>query len=428
MYLETMTEFLNFVESQRRLSKKYSLEKMYYYCQLFDHPENDFRSIHIGGTNGKGSVVAYMRHILKESGYKVATYTSPYVVCFNERITFDGKYISDEDCLKYANIILSKYPQIEKEGYEFPSFFEFITLLAFLYFRDCEDLDFALIEVGLGGLLDATNVITPLLSIITTISFDHMNVLGNTLAEIAENKLGIVKTGIPLISGIKDDKLRKQFVKHTKKKKTSVTFTDFDQIKVEKMDLHGSIFAYKNETPYVIKMLGAHQIENAALALEAIKYLNENGIIDAPDNVIRNGLEKTSWPGRAEIVHRDPLIILDGGHNLDGITRMCEFINSFKKNHYVRGVFAVAADKDKEVMIKKIDDTFDEIIFTEFSYKRSDHAYHLYELSNHPKKQYHDDIKTIIDKVIEETKPINVFLGSLYFVSEVRQLLKDFNK
>src|SRR5690554_6835119 len=113
-----------------------------------------------------------MRHILKESGYKVATYTSPYVVCFNERITFDGKYISDEDCLKYANIILSKYPQIEKEGYEFPSFFEFITLLAFLYFRDCEDLDFALIEVGLGGLLDATNVITPLLSIITTISFD----------------------------------------------------------------------------------------------------------------------------------------------------------------------------------------------------------------------------------------------------------------
>lgn len=428
MSFKTIDEFIDFVENQHRISKKMTLAKMEYYCELFGHPERSFKSIHVGGTNGKGSVVSYLRHILNESGYHVAEYISPYVVCFNERIMIDGKYISDEDCLKYANMILDQYPQFEKDGVEPPTFFEYVTLMAFLYFRDCPNLDYAVIEVGLGGLLDATNVITPMASVITTISFDHMKILGDTLSEIAYNKLGIVKKGIPLISGVKDESLRKQFREHTGKTNSSLVFTDFDQIKVLSSNLEGNRFLYKDQEPYETKLLGTHQIENAALAIEVINYLRSNGLVSVTDQELRAGLKKTSWPGRAEIMHTNPLIILDGGHNIDGITRICEFINFLKKDKNVRGVFAVSADKDKEKMIEVIDHTFDELIFTQFSYKRSDEAYHLYELSKHSKKSYQKDIKKIIDDVLKEPDVVNVFLGSLYFVSEVRPLLMDLNK
>ena len=188
-----VNEFIKWVEIRSRFSKKVSLDNMRYFASLFGNPQNKFNSIHVTGTNGKGSTVSYLKNIYLKQNLNVATFTSPYIICFNERITYNNKFISDEDLLKYGNLIISKFQEIEESNHELPSFFEFITLLAFLYFADLKDLDIAIIEVGIGGRLDATNIITPLCSVITNIGMDHMSQLGDSKESILNEKLGIVK-------------------------------------------------------------------------------------------------------------------------------------------------------------------------------------------------------------------------------------------
>jgi dihydrofolate synthase/folylpolyglutamate synthase len=256
-----------------------------------------------------------------------------------------------------------------------------------------------------------------------------MNVLGDTLESIANNKLGIVKEGVPLCSSVIAPALRTQFSDHVKAKNSTVTFTNFEAIKVKKMDLSGSLFDYKGYKDLELRLLGRHQIENAALVIEAVEILNRKKLYDIPEAALRKGLLTARWVGRAEVMHENPLVIIDGGHNIDAITRMCEFIKyvkSLKGGAYVRGIFAVSADKAKDRMIPILDRTFDELIFTEYNYKRSDDAENIYNISQHPKKSYEENVDLIIERVMKEPDTINVFLGSLYFVSQVRPILEKY--
>ena len=419
-------ELIEWIQSQRRFDEKKSLDKIKYCCELFDNPQDKFKSIHVSGTNGKGSVVSYLRSILMKANLKVATFTSPYITVFNERISINGKPISDDDLLKTANLIISKYPLILDAGYSIPSFFEFITILAFIYFSQ-QDIDIAVIEVGIGGLLDSTNVISPLLSIITNVSYDHMNVLGNTLEEILINKLGIVKENTPLVTGVKDNNLRKIIVDYCHNKNSNCFFTK--DYKLINSEIGKMTFNYQEYDNLSISLNGFHQIENAACAIEAIDYLFDiipdvfNKANLSKTELIKNGLNDTFWPGRFEIISTDPLIIIDGAHNEDGIKRIVEYVNSLNYK-LKRCTFACSDDKEKEEMLKLLANSFDEIIITEYTYKRHSPSSKVFNLIEHPNKKLITDINEAISYTINNPSEFNLFIGSLYLVSEIRPILK----
>lgn len=417
---------IEFIESRKRFSKKESLDNMKYYLSLFDHPETKFKSIHVTGTNGKGSTVSFLKNIYLKNGYNVATFTSPYVIKFNERITYNGNFISDENLLKYGNLILSKYEEIEASKYDLPGFFEFITLLAFIYFADIS-LDIAIIEVGIGGRLDSTNVITPLASVITSVSYDHMEQLGNSLEQILTEKLGIVKNNVPLFTAVKDPLLLSLMESKCNNTNSEFVKVDFERLTIHKMDLDSSNFSYQGFNNLEIKLSGMHQIENSILAIEVVNYLNKKSNLHISCELLYEGLISTNWPGRFECISKEPLIYIDGGHNIDCIKRVCEFVNHLSFD-YKRVVISISNDKDKAHMIELLDQTFDELIFTKYSYKRSASDNELFTLSKSPNKHIIHDMNEVIDYCFNNQVPFTLFIGSLYLISEIRPLILNYNK
>ena len=225
----TFNQAVEWIENSHRFGEKLDLVRMNLACEILGHPERTFKSIHVAGTNGKGSTTNFIKNILLEAGYKVGIYTSPYVVSFNERIGINLNYISDEDVVYYANSLKQLWDQVYDEYQDSITFFEILTLMSFLYFRD-QKIDIAVVEVGLGGLLDATNVIDPLISLITNISYDHMKQLGNTLESIALNKLGIVKRNRPLVTTEDNPNLRGLFEMTCKAKNAPLVMINPDDI------------------------------------------------------------------------------------------------------------------------------------------------------------------------------------------------------
>ncbi len=431
---DNTNEFLKWIENEHRFSKKVSLEKMAFLCKLFGNPQDKITTIHVTGTNGKGSVVSYLYNIFHEAGLNVGCYTSPYITRFNERICYNGIMISNTDILRIANQIIKHYDEIYEAGFEKPSFFEFITLLAFIYYAEIVELDVAIIEVGIGGKLDSTNVIKPILSIVTNIAYDHMNVLGNTLTEILDNKLGIVKTGVPAIIGVNTKELIDQANEYALSTNSEMTFPLTEKPDITSMSITGSEFSTKSCSNVIIKMPGFHQIENAMVAIAGIDALNKRNFpnnhskrltskLPINDVILKRGLEKTTWLGRFEKIVDDPLIIIDGAHNIDGITRILEFVKTLDYRSK-RCIFACSDNKEKLKMVTEVDKCFDEVIYTAFSYKRHSDALELFEMSNHENKIINNDIDDIIDYVYEKPMALNLFIGSLYFVSEIRPKLK----
>lgn len=417
-------EFINWVQQQRRFSKKVSLTKMTYYCELFDHPERKFKSIHVTGTNGKGSTIAMLKTILRSKNLNVATFTSPYITCFNERIAYNDQPIDDVTLLDIGNLILAKYPLILQNNYELPSFFEFITLLAFIYFSTLPKLDLAIIEVGIGGRLDSTNVIKPLMSIISNVALDHMQVLGDSIEAILEEKLGIVKENVPVICGIKDESLQAICRKKALMTNSLIKFPKYDELKIEVVDVNHSLFDYKSYKNLELSLLGFHQIDNALVVIEAFEVLQDLlPKIKLDNENLRFGLKNTKWVGRLEKISSQPLIIIDGCHNIDGVTRLCQYVKHLNYSS-TRAVVAISHDKEISSMVKILDDSFDEIIFTNYSYARSAKASELYNISTNKNKKMAPTLNDAIEEIFNNPKDITFFIGSLYLVSEVRKILK----
>ena len=413
---KNVDELIIFIESQKRNESKISLDYFRNICNIYGNPQNKKKLIHIGGTNGKGSTVSFIQNILINAGYNVGTYISPYIICFNERITYNKEYISNEELLRVGNYIYSKYPEIESRGLRTPSFFEFMTLMSFIYFSEIKELDYAIIEVGIGGLLDTTNVINPIASAITNVSLDHENVLGNTLGQIWDNKLGIVKKDVPFFT-IKNNDYKEKVIDKCNQVGASLKLVNREDVTNIKITTEYTEFDYLDFPAIRLQMLGAHQIENAILALEICRGIK--GINLSKENIYR-GIKSTFWPGRLEIVSKNPLIIIDGSHNVGGITALSEFIEVIKKQHKVRLIFAVSANKNKEAMIALFEPHVDEIIFTHFMYKRSDESLNLYNLSKHVNKTINDNIDEIVELTKKPNEYLNIYCGSLYFISEIR--------
>lgn len=419
--INDINELINFIQTQKRLEKKESLNYMNNLCDFFGNPQKETKFIHIGGTNGKGSTISFLKHILLEEGYKIGTFISPYVIKFNERITLNYEYITDDDLLKYGNYIISKYPELEKTNLRKPSFFEFLTLLMFLYFAD-QDIDLVICEVGIGGKLDSTNVISPLISAVTNVSYDHMQIIGTTLDEIWDNKLGIVKANTPFITFEYSEFLTLIKLK-AQENKSNLILIDFDDINDVEVCLEYTKFSYRNYRNIKLKMLGYHQILNAILAIEISKNIKG---FPVNDKSIYQGLAKTTWPGRLEILNKNPLVIIDGAHNIGGINRLANFIKTLKSK-YIRIVFAVSRNKEKAEMIDTLEKYVDEVIFTQFHYNRSDESEKLFALCHHPNKMIINDLDEIIKICLEDKDKINIFCGSLYLISEIRNKFKEIN-
>lgn len=416
----TFQEAVNWIENSHRFGEKLDLVRMNLACELLGHPEKTFRSIHVAGTNGKGSTTNFIKNILYDAGYSVGIYTSPYVVKFNERIGLNNDFITDEEVVYYANILKELWNQVYRDYNDSITFFEILTLMCFLYFRD-KKIDIAVVEVGLGGLLDATNVINPMISVITNISYDHMKQLGNTLESIALNKLGIVKKNRPLVTTEDNPSLKGLFEKtclENQSKLVMINPDDITEIKVGK----STEFMFQ-QSRYKLNLTGFHQVKNAALATMCIDTLKEMKEINVNERNIYQGLFNTTWPGRFEIFHQN--IVLDGAHNIGGIESLITSIKLVFPHYRVKCLFCMMKDKEHYRVISDLDSIVDEFHFTQIDYHRSATAQELFEESHCVTKYQHIDAIEAFHLLTKSLKNDEVLIitGSLYFVSYIRPYL-----
>lgn len=337
----TYAEALNYIHGVSNFFCKPGLQRIKELCSGLGDPQNELKFIHVTGTNGKGSVCSMLHAILREEGYRVGLYTSPYVRSFNERIRVNGKNIT--------NGLLAKFTQrvknVAKKMADPPTEFEIITAIAFDYFRACK-CHYVILEVGMGGRLDATNIIPPpLLSIITGISIDHTAFLGDTVDKIAYEKAGIIKKNSPTLYGGESGPAEEIIAAECKKMQSTLYKTDYSSLSVTKMSLDGSLFTYRGRADMEIGLLGVYQPRNAAIALDAADIMIREGV-ELSEDSIRYGLGNARWPARFEIIGREPTIIFDGAHNPQGIDAAVDSIKTYFPDEKVIIISGVLRDKD----------------------------------------------------------------------------------
>ncbi len=333
---------LKYIHSVDWKGSKLGLDRIRELMRLLGHPDRELKFVHVAGTNGKGSTCACIASVLTEAGYKTGLFTSPYIMKFNERMQIDGEYISDEDLERYTDIIRPFADSMEDK----PTEFELITAVAMEYFRG-EGCDIVVLEVGLGGELDSTNVIDPPeAAVITSIGLDHMAQLGNTVTEIARTKAGIIKPGCDVVISGGDDEADAVLEEICRERSCSLRKVDRDRIVVRDETLRGIRFDYDGHKDITIPLVGTYQPVNAATAILTIDTLREKGWhVDEED--IRRGIANVKWPGRFEVLCDDPYIILDGAHNPHGMRATVKSLKTYFPD--TKGVFVVGAMADKDV-------------------------------------------------------------------------------
>ncbi|MCM3596411.1 bifunctional folylpolyglutamate synthase/dihydrofolate synthase [Metabacillus idriensis] len=428
---QTYEEAVDWIHSRLRFGIKPGLKRMTWMMEKLNNPHKHIRAIHVAGTNGKGSTIAYMRNVLQEAGYTTGTFTSPFLETFNERISMNGKPISDEEMLFLVNMIRPLADELEETELGGPTEFEVITAMAFYYFGRHEKTDILLLETGLGGTYDSTNIAEPILTMITSIGYDHMNILGNTIEEIAGEKAGIIKQGIPMLTSVADERALNVIKKKANEMNASLYYDSFPVLshqpipRGERFEMKTPFSHYQN---LEISMRGEHQVQNAALAVMALDYLRANELFHIDEQHVIKGLLQTSWSGRFEQVSEYPAIIVDGAHNKEGV----ESLAAVMKRHYhgkkIHILFSALKDKEYAEMIDILSSIADSMHFTTFDFPRAASAAELFEACRHPKKDFDEEWKSAFDKMMTAGEFGDIFLvtGSLYFISEVRPYCRNF--
>lgn len=336
----TYEQALSYIHSVSGVFCKPGLERITQLCRGLGNPQKNLKFIHIGGTNGKGSVSSMTDAVLRAEGYRVGLYTSPYVLKFNERIRVNGENIPDGELAKLTEEVKAVSDQMTDK----PTEFEIITAIAFLHFLRSK-CDFVVLEVGLGGRFDATNIIeSPILSVITGIALDHTAILGDTVEKIAYEKAGIIKSGRPVLYGGDDESAAEVIKARADECHSVMRRTDYSLLREEKSDLDGSIFGYRMRQSVKIGLLGEYQMRNGAIVLDLLDILRREGV-KISEEAIMAGLAEARWPARFEIIKENPLVIFDGAHNPQGVSAAVESIRSYFDKKVI--VFSgVLRDKD----------------------------------------------------------------------------------
>lgn len=410
---------LKTIYSLRRFGIKLGLSTIKNILQGLGDPQDNFGYIHVAGTNGKGSIASALATILQLSGYNTGLYTSPHLVSFNERICINNRPISDENVVESYKAVKSIH-----HGTREPTFFEFATAMA-LYEFGRQNVDWAVIETGMGGRLDATNIIKPALSIITNISLEHKDYLGNTITEIAREKGGIIKKGVPVITGVKQ-KNAISVLKTIAKKQSAKLYRFGDTFRVRR-DKNGTFnyFGIENVWRNMHSgLIGSHQVDNAALVLAACEVLNKNNFNITLQN-IKDGLEKNRWPGRLEIVSSSPLILLDGAHNFIAARNLARYLSENISDRNVTLIVGILDDKPYSAMLKSLVPLCNRVILTSPKIDRALAPEKLYTTVKEIITDIHiiPDVDKAITYAIETatTNDVICIAGSLYVVGEAKE-------
>ena len=349
-------EAMKYITEVGNFGSNYGLERTYKLLEHLGNPERDLKLIHIAGTNGKGSTTSMITEILMGEGYKVGMYTSPFIEEFEERIQINRNNIPKESLAILMDEIKVAVDKVIEAGYNHPTEFEIITVLMLLYFKK-ENIDFGVIEVGLGGTLDSTNVIKPIIQVITSISFDHTNLLGNTLEKIAREKAGIIKRGIPTVIYPQQEEVLKVIKNKCFEMDSELYIANNENLKfknIVNLDKPYQLLKYNNEIDILLPLLGEHQIINLSVAMQAIEVLNNKNIIDISIANIVKSIKNVSWKGRLEVLSNNPYVVIDGAHNIQGIKTLSRNIKKYFKYENLYLILGILADKDVEEMIKII--------------------------------------------------------------------------
>lgn len=409
------------------------LDRMEELLRRLGNPQDDLKVIHVAGTNGKGSVSKYLEEGLSACGYKMGLYTSPYIETFNERIRYDGADISDEDLEYYGQKVVSAAEAMVADGLDSPTEFEVVTAIAFLYFAG-RQADITILEVGLGGIGDSTNVVkSPLASVITSISYDHMAQLGSSLAEIAVNKAGIIKTGCPVIANVPQRDAAKIIARKAYAMGSRL------------YDISGIRAAVSDETPFLqkvsmelyeksysdveISMVGRHQAENLKTALATLEILRKSGAVKLDREALYEGLKRARQPGRFEVISEDPLVIIDGAHNEAGAQALQETMAQHFAGKKILLVAGILADKEIDSIVKFLTKITDHIIVTEPDNPRKLAAEKLAEhvADFGVAAEVVSDVEAAVHRAKELADDYDVilFAGSLYLIGDVRRLWRN---
>lgn len=425
---------LKYLEELRVLGSNYGLERTERLLKLVGDPHKKIRLIHIAGTNGKGSTSSILGKVLIEHGYKVGFFNSPHLEEIEETIRINDDNIAEEELVNLLEEIKPYVNKIVEEGYKHPTEFEVLTCVMFLYLYR-QKVDFGVIEVGLGGRLDSTNVITPILSIITSISLDHTNILGNTVEEITSEKVGIIKENIPVITCKQKDKvinIIKSKALLTNSKLTIVDSNNFNLLEIVNDDIpyqRVSINFNNNKYTLDLSLLGKHQIINLSLAIKALEELQRLNYINIEINKLYKGVKSVKWKGRLEVLKKNPYIVIDGAHNIAGIEFLKSNIEEYFKYKKLYLILGILADKNVEEMVKVIAPLATEVYTVTPNSIRAASANELKEIVLRYNNNCiaFDDYDKVIQLSLSKASKDDLIIasGSLYMIGEIRKILTN---
>lgn len=420
----TYEQALDYIHGVYWRGSKLGLERITELLDRMGNPHRKLRFVHVAGTNGKGSVCAMLAAVLQAQGYRTGLYISPYIERFNERMQIDGQPVSDKELAE----ITGDVKQFAEAMDSLPTEFEIVCAIAFEYFMR-NGCDIVVLEVGLGGRLDATNVIdSPLAAVLTPIDYDHTEYLGETLAEIAGEKAGIIKKNTAVVSYEQRPEAMAVIEQKCRETGSALTVCDFSRLLSRRDDVSGQVFDYKAYSGLQIRLLGQHQLKNAALAVETVDDLRHRGLVISEQS-LRTGLEQAVWPGRFEVLCTEPLVVVDGGHNVQGIRAAVEAARRYfgKKAVVLTGILA---DKDRAVMLEALDEVACRYVATQPPNPRALSADELArELAAFGKLVCAaPDVKKACALAFDTAKKDGVPLlaiGSLYMVGDIRRYFLD---
>ncbi|MGT2926160.1 bifunctional folylpolyglutamate synthase/dihydrofolate synthase [Streptococcus cuniculipharyngis] len=411
----TYDQAVAWIHDQLKFGMKPGIERMTWLLNQFDNPQNKLKAIHVVGTNGKGSTVNYLQEMFSFAGYEVGTFTSPYLMDFRERISLNGQMMAKEDLLTLVERVKPVVERLPREtAYEPATEFEIITLIMFLYFGQYHPVDLAIIEAGLGGRHDSTNVFQALAVVCPSIGLDHQDILGQTYAEIAAEKAAVLKAGEPFIFATEREDVRQVFLKKAEQTQSPVfeLGRDIQVLDQEQtFDLNTPKGSLSN---LALAMPGQHQRANASLAVITGQLL-QSSYPKVTDTVIRQALAQAQWAGRTELV--GPQLMLDGAHNQESVAVLVDLLKSHYADRQIHILFAAIANKPVEKMLASLSD-FASLTVTSFDYPKA------LPLAAYPTTyQRVENFQSWLAKMTFDEGQLYLVTGSLYFISQVRQYL-----
>ena len=433
--------YISLIEELKKRGSVPGLDAIEGLLEELGHPEDNLKIVHIAGTNGKGSIFAYLSSILIAAGFKVGRYISPTISCYEERFQINGEYIIKDTLARLYNIVEEAMKREEEKTGLKPTLFEVETAISFLYFKE-EKVDYALIEVGMGGRMDATNVIRhPELTVISSISYDHQAFLGDTLEEIAWQKAGIIKESCPVVLSENSDEVCKVIEQEATKKKVKCIEIKPTDYEVLSETPYGSTFLWK-EQRYETKLPGRHQVSNAVTALAASEYLfrkdyEKNNARKAIAKKLdemnvksaqQGGIIRTCWPGRLEVLKKEPLFYRDGAHNPDGAKKLAAFLQKYFTNKKIIYIMGVLKDKEYKKMLRYLMPMAKEVYVFKPKNERGLSAQILADTIKEVADvsvTIESDVNAAVFRALDTAKPDDVLVacGSLSFMEEMEDIL-----